>query len=97
MSLSMLNNQFSIEDKVVLTKTANNLIIDANQQIFTDIVSINARLNTILSGSSPMPYPMGGDVFYDSFSLTGSSLPGTGSLETKVVNYVCETWNLTLK
>jgi len=92
----MSNNNFPIENKVVLTKTANNLIIDATQQIFQDVVNINARLNTIPASGSLTPVVYG-DVFYDSFSVSGSSLPGTGSIEDKVVNYVCEAWNVTLK
>jgi len=93
----MTNNPFSIEDKVVLTKTANTLLLNADQQIFTDIVNISARLSNIPTSGSVLPTPTGGDVFYDYFSVTGSALPGTGSLETKVVDYVCEAWNLTLK
>jgi hypothetical protein len=93
--LGSSNNQFSIADKQVLTKTANTLYVDANNQVFQDIVNINARLSYIPSGSvPPMPY---GDVFYDNFNVTGSTLPGSGSLADKVVAYVCSEWSVTLQ
>jgi hypothetical protein len=91
--LGSTNNQFQIVDKPVLTKTANSVYIDATQQVFSDIVSINARLSYILTGSMP-PAPMVGDVFYDYFNVTGSTLPGTGSLADKVVTYVFNAWDL---
>jgi hypothetical protein len=90
--LGSTNNQFQIVDKPVLTKTANSVYIDATQQVFLDIVSINARLSYIPTGS--MPAPMAGDVFYDNFNVTGSTLPGTGSLADKVVTYVFNAWDL---
>jgi hypothetical protein len=93
--LGSTNNQFQIANKTVLTKTANSVYIDATQQVFTDVVSINARLSYIPTGSMP-PTPMAGDVFYDYFNVTGSTLPGTGSLADKVVVYVCNAWNLQL-
>jgi len=93
--LGSTNNQFQIADKSVLTKTANSVYIDATQQVFSDIVSINARLSYIPTGSMP-PAPMAGDVFYDNFNVTGSTLPGSGSLADKVVVYVCNAWNLQL-
>ena len=93
----MTNNQFSIENKVVLTKTANTVTINADQQLFTDIVNINARLINIPTSGSVLPTPTGGDVFYDYFSVTGSALPGTGSMEDKVITYVCDAWNIVLK
>jgi hypothetical protein len=97
MSLTMTNNTFSIENKVVLTKTANTLLINADQQLFTDIVNINARLSNIPTSGSVLPTPTSGDVFYDYFSVTGSALPGSGSMEDKVITYVCNEWSLTLK
>jgi hypothetical protein len=91
--LDSTNNQFQIVDKTVLTKTANSVYIDANQQVFSDIVSINARLSYIPTGSMP-PAPMAGDVFYDNFNVTGSTLPGTGSLADKVVDFIFNAWDL---
>ena len=92
----MTNNQFSIENKVVLTKTANTVTINADQQLFTDVVNINARLSNIPTSGS-IPTPTTGDVFYDYFSVTGSALPGSGSMEDKVITYVCNEWSLILK
>jgi hypothetical protein len=99
------NNQFDIEDKIILTKTANTLSIFADQQIFTNIVNINANLyNLVLPPSGTLPPPSGSDpvftktnVFFDNFNVPVDNLPGTGSLEEKVITYVCQTWDLTLK
>lgn len=97
---SITNN---INDKIVLTKTANTLSVFVSQSM-DNIVNINANLYTlILPPSGTLPPPSGSGiaikqpVFFDGFNVNVNNLPGTGSLEEKSVLYVCDIWNLTLK
>lgn len=98
-------NTFNIDDKVVLTKTANTLTVFANQNETTEVVNINAYLVDLKIPSSGSPIPPSGseppvtkiNVFFDGFNVSGSDLPGTGSLNEKAAIYVSNIWNLTLK
>lgn len=98
----IISNRISIEDKVVLTKTANALTIVTNETSI-DTVNINADIYKFTPPPSGTLPPVSGSliiktpVFFDTFNVNVSDLPGTGSLEQKVITYVCDTWNLTLK
>jgi len=92
----------NIEDKVVLTKTANTLSTFIDQPT-PETLNINANIYTLILPPSGTLPPLTGSivvktpVFFDGFNINIEDLPGTGSLEEKAINYVCNTWNLTLK
>ena len=91
--MSVIRN-VNIQNKPVLTKTANVLTVFANENA-DNIVSINANLfytvNPPVDNTPPIEAVT---VFYDSFVVPEADLPGTGTLEERVLLYVCNIWNL---
>ena len=88
----------NIQNKPVLTKTANLLTVFFNENTNNNMVSINANLfytaNPPVDNTPPIEAVT---VFYDSFVVLEADLPGTGTLEERVILYVCNIWDLTLK
>ena len=90
--------QYEIQDKTVLTKTANMLSLSYDLNVETDIVGIHPniyRLELPPSGQTEIPATKI-NVFFDDFYVKQSDLPGTGTLDEKVLLYVCNVWNLTI-
>lgn len=91
--MSVIRN-VNIQNKVVLTKTANVLTVFANENA-DNIVSINANLfYTAVPPVDNTPPIEAISVFYDKFVVPEADLPGTGTLEERVILYVCNIWNL---
>lgn len=93
--MSVIRN-VNIQSKIVLTKTANLLTVFANENMSNSMVSINANLfytvNPPVDNTPPIEAVT---VFYDKFVVPEADLPGTGTLEEKVILYVCNRWEIT--
>ena len=90
--------QYKIQDKQVLSKVANMMFIanEINEQ--TNIVSIHAniyKLELPPVGQTEIP-AIKINVFFDDFYVNQADLPGEGTLEEKVLAYVCNIWGVTV-
>lgn len=90
-----IQKNISIQDKQVLTKTANVLTVFANENDTTQEVSIGGNL-FYSAAPPPSSGPVTGEsVFYDRFVVPEADLPAGPTLEDRVVTYVCNIWTLT--
>lgn len=95
--MSTIIKNVNIQNKPVLTKTANLLTVFTNENSGSSMVSIGANLFYTTNPPTGSTAPVEAiSVFYDNFFIPESNLPGTGSVEDKAVTYVCEIWDLTL-
>lgn len=95
----VIEPRMDIQDKPVLTKTANTLSVSYEEDVVgPGIVSISASIYIlILPPQGQMEPVVKTPVFLDVFYVNEADLPGTGPLKDRVVSYVCNIWNLTLK
>ena len=95
----IIEPRMDIQDKPVLTKTANTLSVSYEEDVVgPGIVSISASIYIlILPPQGQMEPVIKTPVFLDVFYVNEADLPGTGSLKDRVVEYVCNAWDLTLK
>ena len=91
--------RIDIEDKVVLTKTANTLSVGYEEDVVgPDVVTISASIYLlILPPEGQMEPVIKTPVFLDNFYVNESDLPAGNTLKDRVVLYVCNIWDLTLK
>ena len=97
--MMIVEPRIDIEDKVVLTKTANTLSVGYEEDVVgPDIITISASIYIlILPPQGQMEPVIKTPVFLDNFYVNEADLPGTGPLKDRVVEYVCNAWDLTLK
>ncbi len=95
----VIEPRMDIQDKPVLTKTANTLSVSYEEDVVgPGIVSISASIYIlILPPQGQMEPVIKTPVFLDVFYVNEADLPGTGPLKDRVVEYVCNAWDLTLK
>jgi len=95
----VIEPRMDIQDKPVLTKTANTLSVSYEEDVVgPGIVSISASIYIlILPPQGQMEPVIKTPVFLDVFYVNEDDLPGTGPLKDRVVEYVCNAWDLTLK
>lgn len=95
----VIEPRMNIQDKPVLTKTANTLSVSYEQDVIgPGIVTISASIYIlILPPQGQMEPVIKTPVFLDNFYVNEADLPGTGTLKDRVVEYVCNAWDLTLK
>lgn len=89
---------YSIQDKSVLTKVANTLLLayEFNQE--TNIVSIHPNIYRLVLppvGQTEIP-AVKTNVFFDDFIVEEANLPAGNTLDERVLLYVCNIWDLTL-
>ena len=89
---------YTIQDKPVLTKVANRLMMVVDPGATGNQVALHPNIYNLQlppSGQTEIPATKT-NVFFDDFLVNESDLPGTGTLEERATQYVCNLWGLTI-